>query len=221
MSKQNYTIEEMQGQIKQLEQTLKLPGIPAEEAQIYIATIERIKQEIAKRSPAPLIPKPVASPAASTEPVKNVIRMAQKEAAWPREIKTAEYQSEGITPPKSPPYRWAAPQTETSAMNIAESAENVDNKMDIFWSDGFSHRDVTEAIARSRFTSIMRDLEQSRFARQNRLFKLPEYTGFVRARGYYKVLTHFWKAPPTLAQLNINRPTSTFRAIFEMVQDAG
>lgn len=246
MSKQNYTIEEMQQQINQLLTTMDLPGIPPDEQAIYRATIDRIRQEIAKRSAeVPVVPVvPVVPPAlagathhppppkkeipirvintplqvpTSVPPAlagekpsgeKTTVRVAPAKAGGTNVATSGIIDTTGTIQPPDP-----ASIKSTLKITTGPGAPTID----IVWSDGFEHTDLTESIARSRFTSILRDLEHSRFAKQNRLYKLPEYTGYSRAKAYYAALTVFWKVPPTLLQLNITRPTATYRAIFEMV----
>lgn len=251
MSKQNYTIEEMQQQINQLLTTLDLPGIPPDERAIYRATIDRIRQEIAKRSAevpvVPVVPPALAGATHHQPPPKK---------ETPIRVINTPLQVPTLVPPSVPP-ALAGEKTSGEKTNVRVApakaggtgvGTNVATSgiidttgtiqppdpasikstlkittgpgaptIDIVWSDGFEHTDLTESIARSRFTSILRDLEHSRFAKQNRLYKLPEYTGYSRAKAYYEALSIFWKLPPTLLQLNITRPTATYRAIFEMV----
>ncbi len=247
MSKQNYTIEEMQQQINQLLTTLDLPGIPPDEQAIYRATIDRIRQEIAKRSaeipvvpptlagathhqPPPKketpirvintplqVPTPVPTPVPpalageKTSGEKTTVRVVPAKAGGTGGGTSGIIDTTGTTGTIQPP----DPASIKSTLQITTGPGAP--TIDIVWSDGFEHTDLTESIARSRFTSILRDLEHSRFAKQNRLYKLPEYTGYSRAKAYYAALTVFWKVPPTLLQLNITRPTATYRAIFEMV----
>lgn len=254
MSKQNYTIEEMQQQINQLLTTMDLPGIPPDEQAIYRATIDRIRQEIAKRlAEVPVVPGvpgvPPALAGATHHPPPPKKEIPIRVINTPLQVPTP-------VPPSVPPdlagektsgekttVRVAPAKaggtgvgTNVATSGIIDTTGTIQPPdpasinstlqittgpgaptIDIVWSDGFKHIDLTESIARSRFTSILRDLEHSRFAKQNRLYKLPEYTGYSRAKAYYAALTVFWKVPPTLLQLNITRPTATYRAIFEMV----
>ena len=80
MSKQpQYTIAEMEQQIRQLEQTIQLPGVPAEEIEIYRDTIERIRKQIQQRQsqPADAALRPVAQRTPADAQIRPVDHQAQ------------------------------------------------------------------------------------------------------------------------------------------------
>lgn len=95
-------------------------------------------------------------------------------------------------------------------------AAPADCSTTINWGDGYSFTG-NEAAFRSRFTSAMRDLCDSTYAQQGRLDKISEYATYIRAIGFYRALTWFWKREPTLHDLSIMRPSELYRQIFQII----
>lgn len=74
----------------------------------------------------------------------------------------------------------------------------------------------TEGYFRSRFTSALRDLENSTYARQERWHDLTFYVTFHRATAYYRAIASLWGRAPTVKDLNI-QTSKTRNKIIEMI----
>lgn len=230
MSKQQYTIAEMEAQIRELQKTMQIPGVPADEIAIYKATIARIQQEIFKtKLEAETIAK--ANPAFHGNPQQ--IRTAnQSHSVTPpigggsgagviRALTMDEYQS---NPPAVTPIttRHAGPAPTagpiTSRIEVEHNTDPHNPRITITWSDGYTIT-VDETAARSNFTNRMRDTCNLKcVSKENRLEKIWKYDAPWRAAGFYQALTWFWDGkPPALQQIGITRPTETYRRIFGMV----
>lgn len=94
-------------------------------------------------------------------------------------------------------------------------------EMTIMWQDGYEFIG-NEAIIRSRFTSVVRDLVNSKLARQGRVDQLNTLTGYWRAIGFYKALTTIWGKAPSLKELGVSRPHDgeLYLKVFQIICDA-
>ena len=234
MPKHQYTIAEMEKQIADLQATMKVPGIPEEELQIYRATITRIGHVIAlqkqtERNPA----APPMPPTKTPEKITQQIRTAnQSHAVTPpigggagggvvRALTMDEYQSNppAVTPIKTRhagPAPTAAPIT--SRIEVEHNTDPHNPRITITWSDHYTIT-VDETAARSNFTNRMRDTCNLKcVVKESRLEKIWKYDAPWRAAGFYQALTWFWDGkPPALIQIGVTRPTETYKKIFALI----
>lgn len=226
MHKQKYTIQEMEKQIADLQATMKLPGVPADEIAIYKATIARIQQEIFNtKLEAETIAK--ANPAFHGNP-QQIRTAKQTHPVTPPigggaggGVTMDEYQSNppAVTPIKT---RHAGPAPTvgpiTSRIEVEHNTDPHNPRITITWSDGYTIS-VDETAARSNFTNRMRDTCNLKcVVKESRLEKIWKYDAPWRAAGFYQALTWFWDGkPPALQQIGITRPTETYRRIFGII----
>lgn len=202
MSKQPKTIPEMEAEIRQLQQTMALPGIPEDEREIYLDTIQRIRAAIARQQR----PETTANQPARTQP-----EPAQRPVTPMRVIKAGE-----PTPP-SPIGDGGRGGEALANAHITARLDATPPTVTIEWPDDWGTQTYRESDVRSRFTSALRDLAQSRYARQQRFEILPSYLTWWRAKAWYRALCQFWPHPPGLAELGITRPGNAYRNIFYLI----
>ena len=219
MSKQpQYTIAEMEQQIRQLEQTIQLPGVPAEEIEIYRDTIERIRKQIQQRQsqPADAALRPVAQRTPADAQIRPVDHQAQPPHVPPPFGGGA---GGGVDTKITPRVIHAGPQPAagpiTSRIEVEHQTDPHNPRITITWSDGYTIT-VDETAARSNFTNRMRDVCALKcVVKDNRFEKIWKHDAPWRAAGFYQALTWFWDGkPPTLQQIGVTRPTDVYKNIF-------
>lgn len=237
-----YTIPEMQAQIAQLTDTINSPGVPADEIAIYQATIQRIQAEIQARTTTPAPPPPTkpteqikhtAPPPPIVEWPGNARESHTIEQAFDRESAATnahrEQQALNQSPTQPINVIHAGKQqaltpdqrTDLSAAAIAAHLYATPPTVTIHWPDwDLGPRTYTEGQARGALTTALRDLSESKLARQSRYNDLTRYAAWWRSIHYYRALTHFWGVPPTRTQLQLNRRDNVFTTIFNMVAEA-
>lgn len=201
----------MQAEIKQLRQALQLPNVPADEIEIYRSTIARIQDEINARQPK----EPAVTEEQRQPPVApmghNTPQMGGQGGRGVRVI------APGHTARLSPDQQQAMQRTSISVPDSAAGPATVT----IHWPDAdWGPVTYTEAEARGRFTTALRDLAESKRAAQGRFDQLPRYTTWWRAVVFYRALCHFWGSPPDRQQLEIRQRSETYITIFTMLQEA-
>ena len=226
MSKQpQYTIAEMEQQIRQLEQTIQLPGVPAEEIEIYRDTIERIRKQIQQRQsqPADAGLRPVAQPPQPklvTNPADAQIRPIDHHTQPPHVPHPfGGGAGGGVDTKTTPRVIHAGPQPAagpiTSRIEVEHQTDPHNPRITITWSDRYTIT-VDETAARSNFTNRMRDVCALKcVVKDNRFEKIWKHDAPWRAAGFYQALTWFWDGkPPTLQQIGVTRPTDVYKNIF-------
>lgn len=125
-------------------------------------------------------------------------------------------------PPMSGHYEIASPldvprqKERPSELTLIEVSEMPGGKQaTIKWPNGGTMTG-TEGYFRSRFTSALRDLENSTYARQERWHDLTFYVTFHRATAYYRAIASLWGRAPTVKDLNI-QTSKTRNKIIEMI----
>ena len=86
----------------------------------------------------------------------------------------------------------------------------------ITWSDA-TISTHTEGDARSKFTSLLRDLNNSNLAEQGRFDLMRTYRTYDRAKAYYQALAAFWGHNPTARELEIIPLSMRKATIFNMI----
>jgi hypothetical protein len=86
----------------------------------------------------------------------------------------------------------------------------------ITWSDS-TISTHTEGDARSKFTSLLRDLDNSTLAEQSRFDFMRTYRTYDRAKAYYKALAAFWSHNPTARELELTPLSTRKSTIFNMI----
>lgn len=197
------TVAEYQAEILQLQKAAALPGVDAAERKIYIDTIRRIEAKIANIISTSKAAS-AAPPALPPEPVKSGSDQG------PIPIRIIKPGSKSITP-QAP----AGAETTVVTANIIAATPLVT----IVWDQ--SHSDtLTEGEIRSRFTTALRDLAESRLVKIGRIDAIQSYITFQRAVVYYRALMEFWGEPPTAQQLAIAPLKGTRAIVFEKIIQA-
>lgn len=202
----NKTIEDLLLERDQVLKASKIAGIPADERLIYAQTIMAIDKAIeAKKAAArtttepPSAPKAIPTPAQPSVPAEPVYSNAHV-----------------YTPPRRQAQRPEPEDAECVPIVQAEISTGM-KRVKIEW--GHGKADVlTEGEARSRFTTALRDLAESRMARMERWDDVERYVSFQRAVAYYEALTEFWEAPPSAGQLGIAPLGKVRTEIFSRIQ---
>lgn len=201
MPQREKTVAEYQTEIAQLQKAAELPGVDAAERKIYLDTIRRIESKIAAvraRSNTTPPPAPPANPAAhANDPIP--IRVIKPVPQNLRAIPVA-------TEPDNIPVISATITATTPSVTIIWGPDHSDT--------------MTEGEARSRFTTALRDLVESRLVKIGRIEAIQSYITFHRAVAYYRALIEFWGEPPTAQQLAI-APLKGMRGfVFEKITQA-
>lgn len=206
----NKTIEQYQQEIVQLRNAMQQPGVPDGEKQIYADTIQKIEGIIIAAQRA--VPKQSSQP--SPQPPLRAISHSSPLGDGPE----AGVKHAG-NPTKNTPSngRNGSPTSNTAVISAILSGST--KQVIIQWGHGKSDT-LTEGEARSRFTTALRDLAQSRMANLGRFDDLSRYITFGRAVAYYRALTEFWITAPTPAQLSIYPLSRTRQTIFDMITQA-
>lgn len=201
MPQREKTVAEYQTEIAQLQKAAELPGVDAAERKIYLDTIRRIESKIAavraryNTTPPPAPPANPAAHANAPIPIR-VIKPAPKNL---RAIPVA-------TEPDNIPVISATITATTPSVTIIWGPDHSDT--------------MTEGEARSRFTTALRDLVESRLVKIGRIEAIQSYITFHRAVAYYRALIEFWGEPPTAQQLAI-APLKGMRGfVFEKITQA-
>jgi hypothetical protein len=194
---QNKTIAELRADMAALINAAKMPGIPADERMIYVTTIQQIEALIERMTADERIPSHPTPPPPPPRKTPTTVSSATPPPPAARPRRTIE---------------------DADCIPIVEaSLEGGTKRVKIEWGHGKADL-LTEGEARSRFTSCLRDLAESRMAKVGRMADLRQYMSFSRARGYYAALTEFWGAPPTALQLAIAPLGRTKSEIFDMIR---
>ena len=201
---QHKTIEDLNNEILVLEKGMAQKSATPERIRIYQNTIAKIKAIIQQRQAA----------AQSTD-ASNPAHVPIYRQTGPTNIKI------DVTPGPKPGMTIDLHKQRAAAMPKVEF-EVVANltaqkpTVTITWSDG-TQSTHTEGDARSKFTSLLRDLNNSTLAEQGRFDLMRTYRTYDRAKAYYKALAAFWGHNPTARELELT-PLSTLKAtIFNMI----
>lgn len=216
----NKTLEQYQAEIEQLRAAMTLPGVKPDEAAIYSETIQKIEGRIIDMLRAAQVPvtgkqrpEAAAPPQAPATPaIRPAATATDRKEEPPIPVRVIRA---GIDKPRHTSQQPAATDTPVLAAILTGSQKQVL----IEWGHGKSDL-LTEGEARSRFTTALRDLAESRMAKLGRYDDLTRYITFSRAIAYYRALTEFWAAPPTAQQLAIAPMGRLKQEIFEMITQA-
>lgn len=184
-------------QILKLEKALAVKGLPADERELFEATLRKLRAEVPEQIMKANLPRP--------QPVQAFQAIVQEPIA----------QSAPAAPKRRPIYD----HEDMPTVTVEAVTGPGKPKVTIVWQDeGRTAETVTEGEARSRFTSCLRDLRNSKRAQQERWDDLALTIGFYRLCTYYKALTAFWGAPPSPQQLEINPLGRVSAHIFNMIE---
>ena len=184
-------------QIQKLEKALAVKGLPSDERELFEATLRKLRAEVPETIQAANLPR--QQPAIAFQPI------VQEPAAQPA--------------PAAPKRRPIYDHEDMPTVTVEAGPGPGKSKVTIVWQDeGRTAETVTEGEARSRFTSCLRDLRNSKRAQQERWDDLALTIGFYRLCTYYKALTAFWGAPPTPKQLEITPLGGVSTHIFNMIE---
>lgn len=194
----NKTIEDLLQERDQVLSASKIPGIPDDEKLIYIQTIMAIDKVIESKKAAarqaPFTPAPAQVPVLEPDPVT-----------------IAQHQFRRTATPKPEP-------EDAECIPIVHADISTGMKrVKIEWGHGKADM-LTEGEARSRFTTALRDLAETRMAKAERWNDVERYVSFQRAVAYYQALTEFWDAPPSAGQMGIAPLGKVRTEIFSRIQ---
>lgn len=202
----NKTIEDLLRERDQVLAASKLPGIPTDERLIYTQTIMAIDKAIeAKKASARATTKPPSAPNAIPTPAPPIVAAEQGYS-----------NAHGYTPPRRQAQRPEPEDAECVPIVQADISTGM-KRVKIEWGHGKADI-LTEGEARSRFTTALRDLAESRMARMERWDDVERYVSFQRAVAYYEALTEFWEAQPSAGQLGIAPLGKVRTEIFSRIQ---
>lgn len=230
-----YSIDEMQAQIRQLEATMQLPGVPADEIAIYSATIKRIRVEIAARQAQPATPEPPKPP---LQPIKTTIPPPPQEIIINTNDKSAPIEWNTApkptthTPPNGGEVGGIKPRTihagnqhpihsqrPMSATIQADHATNPHNPtVTITWADEYTYTGDETAI-RGRFITTFRDTIALKLVQKGRYDSMWRWSSPWRAAGFYQALTYLIGHQPTLHDLDIKRPSDLITTVFANIAE--
>lgn len=196
--------QELQEEINVLQNGMAQSSATPERIRIYENTIAKIKAIIQQRQAA----------AQSTEASKPAHVPTYRQTN-PTNIKI------DVTPGPKPGMTIDLHEQRAAAMpkvefEITANLSAQKPTVTIVWSDA-TISTHTEGDARSKFTSLLRDLNNSTLAEQGRFDLIRTYRTYDRAKAYYKALAAFWGHNPTARELELT-PLSTRKAtIFNMI----
>lgn len=216
---QNKSLQQYQAEIEQLRAAMQIPGVPPDEAAIYANTIQKIEAKIIDLHRA--APQPTAKELPATKPPSNSgegMGVGSNRAADTTPIPVRVIRA-GIDKPRHSQPTAPASDEKPHIPVLAAVLTGGLKQVLIEWGHGKSDL-LTEGEARSRFTTALRDLSESRMAKLERYDDLARYITFSRAVAYYRVLIEFWLSPPTPRQLAINPLSRVRETIFDMIMKA-
>jgi len=217
---QQFSIEEMQSQIRDLQLALNTPGIPDDEAQMHRALIARIQAEIrargAQQGPVTLPPEP--SPA---QPIKHTAPPIPKPPTNNNNAPLSPGEGQIVRPRVIAPA--AVPKNRVlnaSVIQADHQADPYNPVLTITWDDGYTFTGDETSI-RGRFTSTLRDTVALRYAQERKFEKIWRWDTPWRAAGLLKALNYLNPDKPlSLRDLGINRPADLMREVFELIAAA-
>jgi hypothetical protein len=198
------SIQDLQNEISVLENGMAQSSVTPDRIRIYQNTIAKIKAIIQQRQAA------AQSTAASKPADVPVYRQT-----GPTNIKI------DVTPGPKPGmtidlHEQRAQHMPKVEFEVSANLSATRPTVTINWSDG-TQSTHTEGDARSKFTSILRDLNNSNLAEQGRFDQIPTYRTYDRAKAYYKALAAFWGHSPTARELEIIPLSMRKATIFNMI----
>ena len=238
-----YSVEEMQKQIHQLQTTINLPGVPDDEKAIYAATITRIQSEINNRKAAPAhLPAEIRQPAerAGAEPIKHnappppppvVIQSEAKQPYKPHtttqtkpEAHTPHHGGEGgglttrtIHAGHQHPVNSQTPLTAT--IEADHDADPYNPRIRITWADGYTFTGDETSI-RGRLITTLRDTCALRLVQKGRLSAMWRWSSPWRAAGFLQAIIALRHGEvPTLRDLDVKRPSDLTTTVFTHITE--
>lgn len=202
------TLEQYRRQIEALNKALALPNLPDDERHIHEDTIRKIQDRIAAMEASPAPQPPAQRHSAPTERTSRTIAAQDSQPAQRvtfRTIVAGKPEETTVTPaqPVDSPMVYATSVKATRTVTIDWGHGRADN--------------LTEGECRGRFTTALRDLANSRLARQGRMNDIPAYLTFQRAVAYYLGLCLLWGHTPSPLELEIHPLGRKKAEIFEMI----
>lgn len=196
--------QELQAEIKVLENGMAQSSATPDRIRIYQNTIAKIKAIIQQRQAAAQSTAASKPADVTTSRQTGPTNIAIDFSATPRPGMTIDLHEQRVADMPKVKFQVTA--------NLAAQKPTVT----ITWSDA-TISTHTEGDARSKFTSLLRDLDNSTLAEQSRFDFMRTYRTYDRAKAYYKALAAFWGHNPTARELDLT-PLSTRKAtIFNMI----
>lgn len=197
------TLSEYQEELAKLEKALATPGLDDLERKIYTDTIDRIKTQMQMVSAN-------EAPTKQAKPNKPPARPHSERTTEAPNIPTTQIKA-GVTP-----LRMSVFSEKDEAPVISVQLSGAIKNVTIKWNSDKSDT-LTEGETRSRFTTALRDLSESRLVKQDRYQDVPGYIVYQRAVAYYRALAEFWGEAPSAAQLNLTPMSRVRNTLFEMI----
>lgn len=203
------TLEQYQRQIDALRKALALPNLPDDERRIHEDTIRKIQDRIAAMEAAPAPQPPAQRHSAPTE------RRSYPKTAG-QDSQPAQRVTFRTIVAGKPEETTVTPAQPVDSPMIYAASERATRTVTIDWGHGRADN-LTEGECRGRFTTALRDLANSRLARQGRMRDIPAYLTFQRAVAYYHGLCLLWGHTPSPLELEIHPLGRKKAEIFEMI----
>lgn len=225
---QQFSIEQMQSQIRELQRAIDTPGTPPDEIQMHRELIQYIQKQIAIRQAAqhgPVTPPPPPAPPQQIKhnnpPEVDPARLLKRINTANQQQTTNNQQPATVRAPGKQDTLTAAQLNDLQQTQLHADLNATPPIVAIQWPAwDWGIKTYTEADARGRYTTALRDLAESKLAEQGRYDHMTRYTTWWRAIHYYRALTTFWGAPPTRQQLQIRNRTERYIHIFQLITQA-
>jgi len=187
----NKTKSELLNDLLQMRQALEIQGLDEAEKKIYRSTISKIQAQL----------KNCEEPPPASKGTLHTLRPAAS-------VHSSTPENQAITPQHDPERREMGV--------IIAIASGQQKRVMIKWkADSVI---LSEGETRSRFTTALRDLANSRYAQQQRWQDVQLYVTYARACTYYLALMEFWQEAPTPQQLALSSMSAKRQRIFEMIR---
>ena len=198
------SIEELNNEISVLENGMAQKSTTPERIRFYKSTIAKIKAIIQQR-------QATAQSTAASKPAD--VPVYRQTGPTNIKIDVSPGTKPGMTIDLHEQRAQHMPKVEFEvAANLSAQKPTVT----ITWSDA-TISTHTEGNARSKFTSLLRDLNNSNLAEQGRFDLMRTYRTYDRAKAYYKALAAFWGHNPTARELDLTPLSARKATIFNMI----
>ncbi len=193
------SLQELETELATVQRAINAPGVDPAEKQLYQRGAERIEAAIAAKRKAA-----TPDPDKSTN-LDNVRPIRPQTQPKPRKKQEAVQ---------------IQPEEEMGVITAITSG--TIKRVMIKWKAGEEAEPLilTEGETRSRFTTALRDLVNSRFAAQERWEDVKAYVTYAKACTYYLALIEFWGYAPTAQQLELATMGAARQQIFLMIRES-
>lgn len=198
------TLDDLRSQRATVLTALNIPGIPADEMEIYKGTLRKLDALIAQHMDT--------SNPGNQQTSQNVqqpkrVTFSQSGSNGESATKTRTVFAGGHAHTESPI---------TSRIGPANNSDKFNPSITITWSDGYQVT-VDETAATGRFKSTFRDTLGLKCVSERRFKKMWRWDTPWRASGFYQALISLRGEAPTLKDLGYAHPSALQREVFELL----